>query len=53
MIDNSADTLPTPLTYTQNTGTNVQLPPTAQPIDYFSIFADDDILGHITDETNQ
>ena len=49
------DSAPTPLTFTEPTGQQIQiiLPSSPQPVDFLSAFLDEDVLGHIVGETNR
>ena len=49
----NTDTAPTPLTFTEPTGQQIVLPSNPQPVDFLSTFLDEDVLGHIVDETNR
>ena len=51
--DTDTDTAPTPLTFNEPSGPQIVLPSNPQPVDFLSTFLDEDVLGHIMDETNR
>ena len=53
-VDIRTDTATTqPLTFTETAGPRIDLPSNPQAVDFLSTFVDEDILGHIMDETNR
>ena len=51
--DIRTDSPPTPFSFNETTGPHLHLPSDPQPDDFLSAFHDEDVLGHIMDETNR
>ena len=51
--DITTDTAPTPLTFTETPGPQIELPSAPRPVDFLITFLDEDVLGHVMDETNR
>ena len=47
------NTAPMPLTFTETPGPQIELPSTPQPVEFLTTFLDEDVLGHVMDETNR
>jgi len=52
-LHTDTDIAPTPLTFSEPTGSQIVLPSNPCPVDFLSTFLDEDVLGHIMDETNR
>ena len=52
-VDPGKDAIPSPLSFCDNVGSTLQIPPGSQPVDYYRQLIDDRVIHLIVEETSK